>query len=194
MRNMLGFTGTYKGTRVSVLGTGMGVPSASIYATELVKFYDVKNLIRIGTSGGFRSDTKVRDIVMAIGACTDSNVNRRRFNGFDFAATADFRLLRTAAAAADEMGVPYRVGNIFTTDLFYQPDESIWDLLEEMGVLAVEMEAAGLYGLAAEHGGSALAIVTVSDHIRTGEELPPSERQTAVNTMIEVALETATTL
>ncbi|GGW51572.1 purine-nucleoside phosphorylase [Alishewanella tabrizica] len=188
VRNMFGYTGTYKGKPVSVLGSGMGVPSMSIYATELVKFYGVKNIIRIGSCGALPLDVKVRDVVIGMGASTDSSVNRNRLAGMDFAAIASFSLLEKAVAAARAKQINVKVGNVFTSDLFYNPSETLFDTLEKYGVLAVEMEAAGLYGVAAEYGINALAIFTVSDHIRTGEALSAELRQTSFNEMVEVAL------
>ena len=188
VRNMYGFTGKYQGKPVSVMGSGMGVPSMSIYATELVKFYDVKNIIRIGSCGGLPLDVKVRDVVIGMGASTDSSVNRNRLAGMDFAAIASFELLEKAVSAARAKNINVKVGNVFTSDLFYNPSETLFDTLEKYGVLAVEMEAAGLYGVAAEYGINALAIFTVSDHIRTGEALSAELRQTSFNEMVEVAL------
>ena len=188
VRNMFGYTGTYQGKPVSVLGSGMGVPSMSIYATELVKFYGVKNIIRIGSCGALPLDVKVRDVVIGMGASTDSGVNRNRLAGMDFAAIASFNLLEKAVAAARAKDIDVKVGNVFTSDLFYNPSETLFDTLEKYGVLAVEMEAAGLYGVAAEYGINALAIFTVSDHIRTGEALSAELRQTSFNEMVEVAL------
>ncbi|WP_133405800.1 purine-nucleoside phosphorylase [Parashewanella tropica] len=189
VRNMLGFTGTYKGTRVSVMGSGMGIPSCSIYATELVKDYGVKNLIRVGSCGAISTDVKVRDVIVGMGACTDSQVNRIRFGGQDFAAIADYGLLKAVVDAADKRGIKHRVGNIFSADLFYTPQPEMFDKMEKMGVLGVEMEAAGLYGVAAEYGAKALCVVTVSDHIRTGEATTSDERQTTFNEMIEMTLD-----
>ncbi|WKE64929.1 purine-nucleoside phosphorylase [Gallaecimonas kandeliae] len=189
VRNMLGFTGTYKGRRISVMGHGMGIPSVSIYAKELITEYGVKKLIRVGSCGAISTEVKVRDVIIGMGACTDSKVNRMRFRDHDFAAIADFELVRNAADAAAAKGVPVRVGNIFSADLFYNPDFSMFDVMEKHGVLGVEMEAAGLYGVAAEFGAKAVCIVTVSDHIRTGEVTTAEERQLTFNDMIEVALE-----
>lgn len=188
VRNMFGYTGTYNGKPVSVLGSGMGIPSMSLYATELVKFYGVKNIIRIGSCGGLPLSVNVRDVVIGMGASTDSNVNRNRLAGMDFAAMASFNLLEKAVAAARAKNIDVKVGNVFTSDLFYNPSETLFDTLEKYGVLAVEMEAAGLYGVAAEYGINALAIFTVSDHIRTGEALSAELRQTSFNEMVEVAL------
>ena len=189
VRNMLGFTGTYDGVPISVMGTGMGIPSASIYATELVNEYDVERLIRVGSCGAVTTDVDVRDVILAIGACTDSLVNRTRYGGLDFAATADFWLLKAASDAAAAKGIDVKVGNVHSADLFYNPDPEAFDRMEKMGVLAVEMEAAGLYGVAAEHGGRALTICTVSDHIRSGEATSSDERETTFNEMVEIALD-----
>jgi purine-nucleoside phosphorylase len=189
VRNMFGYTGSYQGRRVSTMGTGMGIPSASIYAKELITEYGVDKLIRVGSCGGIRADVGIRDVIIAMGACTDSAVNRSRFRNLDFAAIADYGLLRAAVDAAEAKGKTVRVGNIFSADLFYHPDFSLFDTMESMGVLAVEMEAAGLYGVAAEYGARALAIMTVSDHVRTGEATSADERQSTFNDMIEIALE-----
>jgi purine-nucleoside phosphorylase len=189
VRNMLGYTGSYRGIPVSVMGTGMGIPSASIYVTELITEYGVERLVRVGSCGGVVPTVKIRDVILAIGACTDSAVNRVRYGGLDFAATADFALLSAAFTAAEAKGTPVRVGNVHSADLFYTPDPEAFDRMEKMGVLAVEMEAAGLYGAAAEKGARALAIVTVSDHVRTGESTTPEERETTFNDMVEIALE-----
>ena len=194
VRNMLGFTGTYKGKRISVMGSGMGIPSCSIYATELIKDYGVKNLIRVGTCGAVSTDVKVRDVLIGMGACTDSRVNRLRFKDQDFAAIADFDLLNAVVKAADARGTKVRVGNVFSADLFYTPDPSMFDTMEKMGILGVEMEAAGLYGVAHEFGARALCVCTVSDHIRTGEVTSSEERQTTFNDMLEMTLEAALTL
>lgn len=190
VRNMLGFTGSYEGVPVSVMGTGMGIPSASIYTTELVNEYGVERLIRVGSCGGVSDKVDIRDVVLAIGACTDSGVNRVRYGGLDFAATADFWLLRAAVDAAAARGVSVKVGNVHSADLFYNPDPDAFTRMEAMGVLAVEMEAAGLYGVAAEHGARALTICTVSDHIKTGEATTSEERQSTFDEMVEIALET----
>lgn len=189
VRNMLGYTGFYQGMAVSVMGTGMGIPSASIYATELITEYGVKRLVRVGSCGAFSPHVAVRDIVVALGACTDSGVNRARYHGWDFAATADFGLVRAAVDVADAAGIPVRVGNVHSSDSFYNPVENAFDIMENMGVLAVEMEAAGLYGVAAERGARALAILTVSDHIRTGEATTSDEREKTFGDMVKVALD-----
>lgn len=189
IRNMLGFTGSYKGVPVSTMGTGMGIPSASIYATELITEYGVERLIRVGSCGALQPDLALRDVILGIGAGTDSGVNRVRYGGHDFPATADFHLLKAAYEAAAAAGVEARVGNIHSADLFYNPEEGVFERMRDMGVLAVEMEAAGLYGVAAEKGARALTILTVSDHILEGTETTAEERQTTFDDMIRIALE-----
>ena len=188
VRNMFGYTGTYKGRKLSVMGSGMGIPSASIYYKELITEYGVNKLIRVGSCGAISKDVKVRDVVIGMGACTDSKVNRMRFRDHDFSAICDYSLLENAVNAAREMNLNVKVGNIFSADLFYNPDSSLFDVMEKYNILGVEMEAAGLYGVCAEFGAKGLAICTVSDHIRTGEALPAEDRQTTFNEMIEVAL------
>lgn len=189
VRGMLGYTGSYKGRTVSVMGHGIGIPSCSIYIKELITDFGVKQIIRVGSCGAIRRDVNVRDIIIGMGASTDSKVNRMRFKDHDFTAIADFDMVRNAVDAANAAGIPVRVGNIFSTDLFYTPDLQMFDVLEKYGILGVEMEAAGIYGAAAEFGARALAICTVSDHIRGGEALSSADRQTTLNKMIEVALE-----
>jgi len=190
IRNMFGYTGTHEGMRVSVMGTGMGIPSASIYLTELVKEYGVEKLIRVGSCGGISRDVGMRDVVIATGACTDSGVNRARYSGWDFAAVADFELVRAAVDAAAARGLAVHTGLVHSADLFYNPIGDAFDTMERMGVLAVEMEAAGLYGVAAEYGARALTIATVSDHIRTGEATTSEEREQTFDDMVHIALET----
>jgi purine-nucleoside phosphorylase len=189
VRNMFGYTGTYKGKPVSVMGSGMGIPSISIYATELYKDYGVESIIRIGSCGAVRDDIKVRDIIIAMSASTDSNVNRSRLNGCDFAATADFDLLHKVVTTAEKTGKKVRVGNVFTSDLFYTPQPEMFAVMENYGILAVEMEAAGLYGVAAEYGKKALTVLTVSDHIKTGEQTTADERETTFKGMMELTLD-----
>ncbi|NMM41691.1 purine-nucleoside phosphorylase [Pseudoalteromonas arctica] len=189
VRNMYGFTGTYKGKLVSIMGSGMGIPSMSIYARELIVSYGVKNLIRIGTCGGIGSDIKIRDVIFAQGASTDSNVNRARVRGYDFSAIADFDLLLNGVNAAKELGIKAKVGNVFTTDTFYQADNTFYQELDKLGMLAIDMETAGLYGVAAEYGAKAMALFTVSDHVITGEATPSEERQSTFNEMVKIALE-----
>lgn len=191
VRNMLGFTGTYKGKRISVQGTGMGIPSISIYITELMREYNVQNLIRVGSCGAIQKDIKVRDVILVMSASTDSQVNRKIFGGFmDYAPTANFELLKNAYDAGVKKGLNLKVGNVFSADMFYddRADHNLW---AQYGILAVEMETSALYTLAAKYGRKALSILTVSDHILTGEETTAEERQTSFNEMIEVALEAA---
>lgn len=189
VRNMLGFTGTYNGTAISVQGSGMGIPSMQIYATELVKEYGVTSIIRVGSCGALQDSLELGDVVVAVGAGTDSLVNRTRLKGRDMAAIADWKLLAAAVASAERAGVRFRVGSVFTSDFFYDPDEPPFDLLERYGYLAVEMEVAGLYGLAAEHGIAALALCTVSDHIKRDEQMGAEARQTSFDAMIELTLD-----
>lgn len=189
VRNMLGFTGRYRGREISVMGHGMGIPSVSIYAKELITDYGVQRLIRVGSCGAVRDDVAVRDVVIGLGASTDSAVNRTRFMGHDFAAIADFELTRHAVDAAAAQGVPVKVGNLFSADLFYNPQGELFELMKRYGIVGVEMEAAGLYGVAAEFGGRAMTICTVSDHILKGESLPSEARERSFNEMVEVALD-----
>lgn len=189
VRNMLGFTGSYQGVPVSVMGTGMGIPSASIYATELITEFGVQRLVRVGSCGGILPSVEIRDVIVAIGACTDSGVNRVRYGDQDFAAVADYWLLHAAVEAAAARGTEVKVGNVHSADLFYNPDAAAFDRMEAMGVLAVEMEAAGLYGVAAERGARALTICTVSDHVRTGAATTAEERQQTFDDMVEIALD-----
>ncbi len=189
VRNMLGFTGSYKGTPVSVMGSGMGIPSISIYAKELYALYDVKNIIRVGSCGAVDTRVKIRDVVIGMGACTDSAVNRARFMGYDFAPIADYQLLKNAVTAAEALGIKPWVGNLFSADLFYTPIPELFDRMEAMRVYGVEMEAAGLYGVAAECGTSALAVCTVSDQIRTGEKVSSEDRQSTFTDMMKLTLE-----
>ena len=191
VRGMLGFTGTYRGKRVSVQGTGMGIPSLSIYVHELLYEYKAKTLIRVGTCGALLDTIHVRDIVLAMSASTDSNVNRMHFQGIDFAPTASFNLLQKAYSQANEKGLKAHVGNIFTSDIFYREDRSLVQSLIDHQTLAIEMETAGLYTLAARAGADALTILTVSDHVITGEATTAQERQETFNDMVEVALAAA---
>lgn len=168
VRNMLGYTGRYRGQRVSVMGSGMGIPSISLYAHELFSQFGVQRIIRVGSCGALQPDVHLHDLVIAQGASTDSGVNRKRFGGFDFAALADYRLLARAVNRADEMGMTVHVGNVFSADLLYEPAADWMVPMSRMGILAVEMEAAGLYGVAAELGREALTVLTVSDQLLTG--------------------------
>jgi purine-nucleoside phosphorylase len=188
VRGMYGFTGTWQGHRVSVQGSGMGLPSISIYLNELFDEYAVQSVIRVGSCGALTRDLALRDLVIASGACTDSSVNRIRFEGLDYAPVADFDLLRKAYDAAQHHPVTTKVGLIFSSDSFYHPRPELTVRMAEHGVLAVEMEASALYTLAAKYGRQALAICTVSDHILTGEETTSAERQETFGHMVEVAL------
>jgi len=191
VRNMLGFTGTYQGKKLSIMGHGMGIPSASIYCTELIQSYGVKQIIRIGSCGSVNPDIKLRDIIIAMGASTDSMVNRIRFKHYDLAAIADYQLLENAVAAARQKKLKFHVGNVFSADLFYTPDTEMFDVMERYNILGVEMELAGIYALAAEFGARAVGICTVSDQIRTGEALSAAERQSSFDEMIGMALDSA---
>ena len=191
LRGMLGFTGSYQGVPISVMGSGMGIPSASIYITELITEFGVKEIIRIGSCGAVSPEIKIRDVVIGMGACTDSNVNRIRFKGYDYAAICDYSLLESAVSVAKDLSLNAHVGNIFSADLFYTPDTEMFDVMEKYNILGVEMEAAGLYAAAVEFGAKALAICTVSDHIRTGEKLSGDERQLSLDEGIELSLKTA---
>ena len=190
VRNMWGFTGTYKGMPVSVMSHGMGIPSVSIYVTELITEYEVKRIVRVGSCGTTHPDVKLRDVLIAMGACTDSNVNRMRFGGYDFAALATFSLVQNAVRAAETLNVSYHVGNIFSADLFYTPDPDMFATMAKYNVLGVEMEAAGIFPIAAEHNVESLAVCTVSDDILSGDALTTDERATTFDEMIRVALET----
>ncbi|MGV3488752.1 MAG: purine-nucleoside phosphorylase [Tuberibacillus sp.] len=194
VRGMLGYTGTYQGQRVSVQGTGMGIPSISIYVNELIREYGVKNLIRVGTCGAMQKDVHVRDVILAQACCTDSSMNQHVFGGYDFSPIADFQLLKTAYEKGTAKGLTLHVGNIFSSDMFYRDDNTYVQKLMDHGILAVEMETAALYTLAAKYGVKALTVLTVSDHLLTGEETTSEERQTTFNDMMEVALETVKSL
>jgi purine-nucleoside phosphorylase len=191
VRGMLGYTGTYRGERVSVQGSGMGLPSLSIYATELLREYDVRTIVRVGSCGALTERLRVRDLVIAQGACTDSSMNRIRFEGYDYAPIADYGLLRAAhdSALSRDLSVDTHVGLIFSSDSFYHPRPELTARMVDYGVLAVEMEASALYTLAAQHGARALAICTVSDHIVTGEETSAKEREQTFGDMVEIALD-----
>ncbi|MBC5638201.1 purine-nucleoside phosphorylase [Ornithinibacillus sp. BX22] len=192
VRGMYGYTGSYKGEKVSVQGTGMGVPSISIYVNELIQSYDVQKLIRVGTCGAIQKDVKVRDVILAQGSTTDSRMNQLIFNGIDYAPLADFDLLRTAFEVGTAKGMNLRVGNVFTSDTFYRDNaKEVNELLAKYKVLAIEMETTALYTLAAKYDRQALSVLTVSDHIITGEETTAEERQTTFNEMMEIALEAA---
>lgn len=191
VRNMLGFTGTYKGKPVSVMGSGMGVPSIGIYSFELFNFYDVDNIIRIGTAGGLAPDVRLRDLVIGMGACTDSNYAAQFRMPGTLAPIADFGLLRKAVESAERLGFDYKVGNVLSSDAFYNDDETVNERWASMGVLAVEMESVALYLNAIRARKHALCLLTVSDLPLSGEGLPAEDRQTSFTQMMEVALEVA---
>jgi purine-nucleoside phosphorylase len=191
VRNILGYTGMYKGKQVSVQGTGMGLPSFSIYIHELFNDYGVKRAIRIGTAGAIQKSLKLKDMVLAMSASTDSGINTHRFGGRTYAPTASWALLKTAWDTAAAKGWTPAVGNVVSTDLFYTDDPDEWKIWARYGVLALEMEASELYTVAAKFGREALAILTISDHLVTDEQTTSAERQTAFTRMMEVALETA---
>lgn len=191
VRNMLGFTGTYKGKEVSVMGGGMGMPSIGIYSYELYEFYGVENIIRIGSAGGYSDEVKLHDLVIGMGASTNSNFAHQYHLPGTFAPIADFGLLRKAVESAEKLGVSVKVGNILSSDTFYDDDADAKLAWKKMGVMAVEMEAAALYMNAARLGKKALCMVTISDHLFTGEELSAEERQVGFRNMMEVALDLA---
>ena len=191
IRGMLGFTGTYKGKRISVQGTGMGIPSISIYITELMKDYGVKNLIRVGSAGSYQEDIKVRDVVIAMSTSTDSNINNRRFYGGNFSPTANFELFSLALKVAEEKNIKIKAGNVLTSDEFYNDDSDYYKKWADFGILAVEMETAGLYTLAAKYKAKALSILTISDSLVSSEITSAEEREKTFSEMIELALEIA---
>ena len=191
IRGMLGLTGTYKGKKISIQGTGMGIPSISIYITELMKDYGVKNLIRVGSAGSYQEDIKVRDVIIAMSTSTNSNINNRRFNGTNFSPTANFELFRMALKVAEEKNIKIKAGNVLTSDEFYSDNSDYYKKWADFGVLAVEMETAGLYTLAAKYKAKALSILTISDSLVSPEITSADEREKTFSEMIELALETA---
>lgn len=188
VRNMFGYTGLFKGLRISVMGTGMGMPSLSIYVNELIRDYGVKKLIRVGTCGAMRPEVKIRDLILAMSASTDSAINKLRFDGMDYAPTASFALLVNAYEAAGQCGLVPFVGSVLSSDSFYTEDPEQWKLWAKFGVLGVEMETAELYTLAAKYGVEALSILTASDHLVTGEATSSEERQVSFGAMVKIAL------
>lgn len=190
VRGMFGFTGIYKGKRVSVQGTGMGQPSFSIYANELFTEYGVKTAIRVGTCGAVSPEVKLGEVILAIGASTDSAINKRRFRGMNFAPTCNFEVLKKAYEVSASMGISCRVGTVVSSDLFYDDDNN-WKLWASYGALGIEMETAELYTLAAKYGRRALGILTVSDNIATGEATSAKEREQTFTNMMKIALDTA---
>jgi len=191
VRGMYGYTGTYKGKRVSIQGAGMGIPSTSIYVNELISEYNVRTIIRVGTFGSIQENLKVGKIVLAMSACTDSSSNKIRFSGQDYAPAADFGLLIKAYNKAIELGIDVEVGNIFSADSFYNPNPDWWQVWAEYGVLGAEMESSSIYTLAAKNKISALSILTVSDNIVTGQSSTAKEREQSFTDMMKIALEIA---
>lgn len=191
VRGMYGYTGTYKGKKVSTMGSGMGIPSISIYANELIKDFGVKNLIRVGSAGSYQKHVKIRDVVLAMAASSTSGVNELRFGGADYAPTADFGLFLKAVKSAEAKNIPIHAGNVLSSDEFYEDNIESYKKWSKFGVLCVEMEAAGLYTVAAKHNVNALAILTISDSLVTGEKTTSKERETTFRQMIEIALELA---
>lgn len=191
VRGMLGYTGTFKGKPISTMGTGMGVPSISIYAHELISDFEVKNLIRVGSAGSYQEDVKLRDIVLAMAASSTSGINELRFGGADYAPTADFGLFQHAVSIAKSKNIPIKAGNVLTSDEFYADDFESFRKWSKFRILCVEMETAGLYTVAAKHNVNALSILTISDSLVTGERTTALERETTFKEMIEIALELA---
>ncbi len=191
VRGMYGYTGVYKGKRVSIQGTGMGIPSISIYLNELITSYKARNLIRIGSCGSMQADIKIRDVILAMSASTNSHINKIRFNGMDYAPTANYNLLKRAHDIASEKDIALKIGSVLTSDTFYNDDPNSWKHWANYGILAVEMETAALYTLAAKFKVNALSVLTVSDSLVTREETTSEERQKTFNQMVEVALELA---
>lgn len=188
VRNVLGYTGTYKGQEVSVMASGMGMPSIGIYSYELYNFYDVDEIIRIGSAGALQDDVNVMDVIIAMGACTDSNYGSQYNLPGVFAPTASYELVARAVEVAREQGTPVRVGNVVSSDAFYNDNPAASDAWKKMGVLCAEMECAGLYFNAARAGKQALGILTISDHIYREEAISAEARQTSFNKMMEIAL------
>lgn len=191
VRGMFGFTGNYKGKRVSVQGSGMGIPSISIYVNELINEFGCKNLIRVGTAGSYREDIKVRDIVIAMASSTTSGMNRLRFGGADYAPTANFELFNGAVKSAEKRGTPIKAGNILSADEFYSDVFEDYKKWAQFGVLCVEMETTGLYTIAAKYNARALTILTISDSLVTGDAMSSEDREKSLKEMVEIALEAA---
>lgn len=188
IRGMLGYTGFYQGKRVSVQGTGMGIPSAMIYAHELITEFDVKNLIRVGSAGAFQPDMKLLDLVIAMSASTTSSINQSRFDGADYAPTASFNLFMKAVNHINAKGIAFKAGNVLSSDIFYDDDPEFYKKWANYGVLCVEMETAGLYTIAAKYGVNALSILTISDSLVNGDEISPEMRENKLSEMVEIAL------
>lgn len=188
VRGMLGYTGTFNGKTISVIGTGMGIPSISIYTHELITDYKVKNLIRVGSAGSYQENVKVNDVVIAMAASSNSGHNKLRFGGADYAPTANFSLFQKALKIAQANNIPIKAGNVLTSDTFYEDDFESYKKWSKFGVLCVEMETAGLYTIAAKHKVNALSILTISDSLVTGESLSSFQRETSFKSMISIAL------
>ncbi|QCI21813.1 purine-nucleoside phosphorylase [Buchnera aphidicola (Hyadaphis tataricae)] len=194
VRLMLAYTGFYKNKKVSVMSHGIGIPSAALYIRELIVEYNVKHIIRIGTCGAVRNDIKLRDIVISMGACTDSKFNRIKFNNHDFAAIGNFNMIRSAVDAAKNINIEVHVGNFFTTDSFYNNDQKMLKILNQYNILGVDMETAGIYGVTSELNAEALSICTVSDHLINKDKLSSKDRESSFHDMMHIALETALTI
>lgn len=188
VRGMLGYTGTYKGERISVQATGMGIPSALIYSTELITEYGAKKLIRVGSAGSYKKDLKVNDVVLAMAASSNSGFNKAKFQHSDFAPTVDFELFMNAVKFAQANDIKFRAGNVLSSDIFYEEDDLNYKKWADYGVLCVEMETAGLYTVAAKYNVQALSVLTISDSLVTGEHLPAKEREQSFSRMVEIAL------
>ena len=191
IRNVQGYTGIYKGEKISVMASGMGMPSISIYATELYRFFGVENIIRVGSAGAMKENVKIRDVVIAVGACTNSSFFSQYGIVGSFAPIASYKLVKTADSVAEDMGLNVHFGNVFSSDVFYNEDSQVNEKWAKMGTLAVEMECAALYTVAAREGKNALGILTISDHLITGEATTAEERQTSFTDMMKLSLETA---
>ncbi|QCI24571.1 purine-nucleoside phosphorylase [Buchnera aphidicola (Muscaphis stroyani)] len=191
VRLMLAYTGKYKNKKISIMSHGIGIPSAALYVKELITEYNIKKIIRIGTCGAIRNDIKLRDVVISMGASTDSKFNRARFKNHDFAAISDFKMILNAASVANKMKIKVNIGNFFTTDSFYTEDQETLNILKKYNILGVDMETAGIYSVAAEFKVPALSICTVSDHIIKKETLTSKERESSFNDMIKIALESS---
>ncbi|CAL4325506.1 purine-nucleoside phosphorylase [Buchnera aphidicola] len=189
IRLMLAYTGYFKNKKVSIMSHGIGMPSAVLYVRELILEYNVKNIIRVGTCGAVSNNIKLRDILISMGACTDSNINRISFNNYDFAAIANFEILNNAVSIAKKMNIQCSVGNFFTTDLFYNDDREVLNILKKYNILGIDMETAGIYAVALELNAKALSICTVSDHIIKKEAVEVKDRESGFDNMIKIALE-----
>lgn len=189
VRGMLGFTGYYHNKNISIMSHGIGIPSSSIYVKELITHFGVKKIIRVGSCCSINNKINLKDIIIAMGASTDSKVNRLKFNDNDFSAIADYQLMQNAITTAKSKNIKIFIGNIFTTDLFYYPKNDFFKKIEKYGILGIDMETAGIYSIASEHGIQALTMCTVSDQFHTGKKITSKERQTSFTNMIEIALE-----